>query len=497
MKNRIKEHKGVFIAILLILLVYGIGLVFFSSHAYPNTSLNGQDVGFQHEDEIFAADNAIEAVQVQGEFGEELLVQSEEIEYEPVFVGENQIQQNAFLWPMEIFSSYDYEAEIKSTYNEAKLDFLIKESDFDMDGKPAQDAYIELEANEVVIVPEQIGTKIDGAALADGIIQSFEEGEETLEAKPYYDQPEITADDPDLIAEAEDLEQRYDTSITFDFVDRQYTLGGLELVEMYEEGEDGSLHLNRQALEDWVVDLAVETDTYGRTRTFNATGVGEVEVPPGIYGWQINVDETTDKLVDLLEEGGHVETEPVYNMTAMDRSSNDIGDTYIEVDISRQHLWAYVDGELAFESDLVSGMGDSKWETPLGVDELWSRETNRILEGSSFDTGVPYATPVNYWMPINWKGIGFHDASWRDNFGGQIYQTNGSNGCLNLPAPTAESIYETYSTGTPVVVYKSGKASDSVSTYDEQGELEASSEEASSQENTETQASESSSGENE
>lgn len=44
-------------------------------------------------------------------------------------------------------------------------------------------------------------------------------------------------------------------------------------------------------------------------------------------------------------------------MTAMDRSSNDIGNTYIEVDLSRQKMWYYVDGELYVETDIVSGYG--------------------------------------------------------------------------------------------------------------------------------------------
>ena len=123
--------------------------------------------------------------------------------------------------------------------------------------------------------------------------------------------------------------------------------------------------------------------------------------------------------------------------------------------MSRQHLWAYVDYQLVFESSLVSGMGNTQWSTPIGVNEIWSKEKEVILYGTSFDTEVGYETPVKYWMPINWGGVGLHDADWRDTFGGEIYMGNGSNGCLNLPEATAEQIFNTFPVGTPVIVYES------------------------------------------
>ena len=67
-------------------------------------------------------------------------------------------------------------------------------------------------------------------------------------------------------------------------------------------------------------------------------------------------------------------------------------------------------------------------------------------------TGETYATPVKYWMPFN-GNIGMHDASWRKEFGGEIYRTNGSHGCINLPEEIAETIYGYVEQGFPVVCY--------------------------------------------
>lgn len=68
--------------------------------------------------------------------------------------------------------------------------------------------------------------------------------------------------------------------------------------------------------------------------------------------------------------------------------------------------------------------------------------------------GQGYNTKVSYWMPFN-KNIGMHDASWRNSFGGCIYKTNGSHGCINLPPNKAKEIYSYLDTFFPIIVYDS------------------------------------------
>ena len=63
-----------------------------------------------------------------------------------------------------------------------------------------------------------------------------------------------------------------------------------------------------------------------------------------------------------------------------------------------------------------------------------------------------YETKVTYWMPFN-GGIGLHDANWRSSFGGNIYQTNGSHGCINLPTAAAKEIYDRVYDGIPIICY--------------------------------------------
>ncbi|MCD8015097.1 MAG: L,D-transpeptidase [Lachnospiraceae bacterium] len=59
---------------------------------------------------------------------------------------------------------------------------------------------------------------------------------------------------------------------------------------------------------------------------------------------------------------------------------------------------------------------------------------------------------MTYWMPFA-NGQGLHDATWRSSFGGTLYQTYGSHGCINLPLAAAATIYNTITAGYPIIIY--------------------------------------------
>lgn len=77
---------------------------------------------------------------------------------------------------------------------------------------------------------------------------------------------------------------------------------------------------------------------------------------------------------------------------------------------------------------------------------VYEKQKNRVLRGPG------YASPVKYWMPIK-GGIGIHDARWRSEFGGDIYKTSGSHGCINTPEEEMARLYECAEVGTPVVLF--------------------------------------------
>ncbi len=120
--------------------------------------------------------------------------------------------------------------------------------------------------------------------------------------------------------------------------------------------------------------------------------------------------------------------------------------TYVDVNLGTQKLVYFVNGTPAIISDIVTGNVSRGRGTPTGVFAVYGKATNRTLRGPG------YEAHVNYWMPF-YKGYGLHDAGWRGSFGGSIYQSNGSHGCINMPGTTASALYNSIAVGTPVVIH--------------------------------------------
>ena len=131
---------------------------------------------------------------------------------------------------------------------------------------------------------------------------------------------------------------------------------------------------------------------------------------------------------------------------AKEKGADDIGDTYIEIDMGNQHMYYYVDGTIVIDTPVVTGNASRGWDTPAKVCFVYFKQRNRVLRGAN------YATPVKYWMAVDGH-IGIHDATWRGEFGGEIYKTNGSHGCINTPLEIMTELYDVVETGTPVVMF--------------------------------------------
>ena len=127
-------------------------------------------------------------------------------------------------------------------------------------------------------------------------------------------------------------------------------------------------------------------------------------------------------------------------------------DNYIEVDISDQNIKYRIGENVIVDSNIVTGKQNVS-DTRIGMFEIYSRETARFLTGRDAYGNITYSSYVDYWMPFD-GGIGLHDASWRNEFGGDIYITSGSHGCVNLPLDIAKTIYENSEVGTKVLVHK-------------------------------------------
>ena len=212
-----------------------------------------------------------------------------------------------------------------------------------------------------------------------------------------------------------------------------------------------------QHIEDFVTNqLAPLANTFSDSNEFLPTGkTNTVFVEGGNYGYQLDLEAEIEKLKEDLENHTIISREPCYKITPVSNENYGFGNSYVEIDLTRQKVWVYVNGVLEIDTDCVTGCINKGHETPTGIFTLTYKEENRILKGALLPNGKrEYESFVNYWMPFN-GGIGLHDATWRSSFGGNIYITNGSHGCINLPLEAAKKLYGLITYDMPIIVYKS------------------------------------------
>ena len=127
-------------------------------------------------------------------------------------------------------------------------------------------------------------------------------------------------------------------------------------------------------------------------------------------------------------------------------ANEELGKTYIEVDMGKQMLYYYVDGVLNMDMPVVTGNVNRSRGTPTGIYPVYNKRYHTYLRG------VDYVSYVNYWLGVH-KGVGIHDANWRSKFGDEIYKSDGSHGCINCPYDSVEVLWDVVDIGTPVILY--------------------------------------------
>ena len=269
--------------------------------------------------------------------------------------------------------------------------------------------------------------------------------EVSLEDADVYLKPAITSDNEDLQNKVAMWNKYVGAKITYKFGSARQTLDGDTINTWLSDDGEGNPVLSSSKIVEYVAQMAKERNTAYQPKTLKTT-TGKTVTIKGPYGWKINQDAEASTLRGLIEAGEKQEREPQYSQKAASHDGNDYGSTYVEINLTAQHLYFYKGGSLVVQSDFVSGNESKGWSTPAGAYPLTYKQRNATLKGEN------YSTPVSYWMPFN-GGIGLHDAYWRSSFGGTIYKTNGSHGCINLPPAVAKTIYENISAGTAVLCY--------------------------------------------
>lgn len=458
-------------AAVILLIVYFTGLILYHGKFLPNTYVNNTNIAGMTGDEASAAllstaqKTGITFVPKDGDpitfpaasFGGTTAIPDGSLD-EPA-------EESHGAWFTKLFSKSEYTVKFQESYSEDALASLI--AAYDWGSTPPTDAKIVTNGDgSYSIQPESDGNMVDTAVLSDYAIAQMREGNSVIQMADSncYKKASVTAES---LQSTLDLYNKIGAAdITFDMTDREEMMDpvGTEVLEHstildWVSVQDDEITVDTDKATAWVQEnIADKYDTYaaGYTRTFNSTADGTVELAFGAnstYGWLTNVEQTTQELVDAIKAGGSTTLEPIYDREGFRMHSHAgvdyTGATYIEVDICRQHLWFYVNGSLFLDTDVVTGLAsDPNRLTPPGVFKIRTKIPGQYL-GTYEVEG--YHTWVDFWMPIDNNGIGLHDLA-RSAYGGDIYLTNGSHGCINLPWDMAEKIYNEVTIETPVLI---------------------------------------------
>lgn len=469
-RTRKKSMKKVGIiagSIVGVLAVVYLGIsVFFMSHFYINTEINGHkfsgktvaDVEKYMKEQvqdytltILEKDNQTDTID-----GEDI-----DLEYHENEEIENALKkQNAFLWPSAFFTKNSTKVTVDVSYDEAKLEEQINAlQSVQVEQIPATSAYPKYDGEKFVVEPEVTGTAVNLDVLHEKIHQYISEFQSELDMvkEACYAMPKYTSESPEVQAACDEMNKYLKASITYTMDEN--VVVDKELISTWVTVDaDMKVTFNEDAVRNWLYEFGERYDTVGTTRSITTPWGKTTEVSGGTYGWGIDEDTEFTALTNSIKNGEVVTKEPAYydGQVAASHGPQDWGSTYAEVDLSAQHMWYIVDGGVALESDVVTGVPIPEKETTAGVFNILEKSLNKTLVGEiQPETGKPeYETPVSYWMRITWSGIGFHDATWQPAFGGTLYADGlGSHGCVNMPYDKAGELYNMMPEGTPVIVH--------------------------------------------
>lgn len=450
-----------------ICLIYVAISVYFMSHFFVNTKINGKNFSGKTASDVekYLQTNIKDyKLTILENEGRQDVISGSEIglEYRAGTEAEKLLKdQNGFAWPKAFFTENSRKVSVNVSYNEESLNQRISQlSCLQTEQTPAENAKPEFDGNQYVIKPEVYGNAVDKERLTEQVKVHITEFQPQLDmvATKCYAKPKY-AEDSKEVQEACDAMNKYvNASITYPMNEPVVVDKALISQWLQVDGEM-KVSLNTEAMKQWFTAFGDKYDTQGTTRTFTTPAGKSATVTGGTYGWSIDEDTELVNLQNSILNGEVVTREPAYYAggTAAAHSGQDWGNTYAEVDMSAQHMWYVQNGQVVLETDVVTGEPIPSKITPEGVYSLMWKQPNSVLVGDiNPDTGEPaYRTKVKYWMQVTSSGVGFHDAIWQTAFGGTLYQIpgTGSHGCINMPLDQAGALFNMIEPGTPVIFH--------------------------------------------
>lgn len=458
-----------------ILSLYFFGVSRYREHLFPNTTIGGVDVSNMTADE---ADSALDvsdwSITIHDITGEDVSINQEQAGMSVQVESPEDVlkAQNPYEWPFHVFGNDSQSADRTVSFDTDTLEASLRSLDMvnaDKRTSPVDASYSYDSASHTFsVTPETQGNLVD----ADKLINSVENALDGLN-KPVITitqdmciQPSVVSTNQSLLDAVNTANKWLATNIVYDIDDQDsaVTVDASVIgpwIEITNDNGTFTASLKESAIKTYLAKIGKKYDTNGEKLTITTpTGkTASVSGTESYTGWLTDEDTELGKLEDDIKNGRTDHREFSMKHRANAKTGADVwGTTYIEVDLSTQHLWYVKDGQVAEDFGIISGK--SGYETPDGVSKVYSKETNTVLKSPWKDpeTGEPtYETPIEVGLVISSSGlILIHSAPWQpaSGFGNASYHINGgSHGCVNAPTAQTWDLYNTVPIGTPVVIH--------------------------------------------
>lgn len=443
-KRQLKKRR-IFLTAGVIAAVYFIGFFFFTTHYYPGTKIGDTKIGCRSEVsarkylEKKLSEVTVTVTEPEGE--EKISAADAGLTYTDADVLHSMLKRQkgqVWFWQMKDQHSYD---RLTIRVDQDKLSVFIDSLKCMNPENPVESANASLEYDseqkEYVIKEGSLGNIVEKEHFLKGISEAFLNGQDSvsLQDTTYYKQPRYTSSSQEVLEARKVLNEYLGGTITYQDGKQTEKLSRKEISQCLKCSSDFQVSISKAKVKKFV-----KAQVAG---TFNSV---EGTIPTGLTAWKVDEEKETESVIRTIQSGKKEERKPIYATEGFDKTDSDIEKTYIDVNVSRQKMWYVKDGKVVLSSDVVTGNISTGHGTGTGLYRIAFKQRDHLM--------VKYNSFVHYWMPYNTRvGIGFHDASWRSSFGGDIYRTDGSHGCINMPPAKAEELYGQISAGTLVYIH--------------------------------------------
>lgn len=451
---------------------YGYGVYYFTNHFLPGSFVNGFNCSYMDQEEAETllkkkTEAYVLAVQTRGDGQESISAGEINLAYQSDgSVKKLMHDQKRFLWFLSFGQQSIMEVPSSVSYDEGLFEQSFGALECLKDQVEPADAYIEDTGSGFAIVPEIEGNKVNEEKFRETLITALTTGDPNvnLEEDGCYVNPEIYRDDERLMSDCRQMNELTDVVITYDFGDRKETADRNVIRTWLSRNENQDLVLDSQKIAQYIKTLAEKYDTIGTQRSFVTYNSREITVSGGDYGWQIDQEKETQALFQAVTDKKTQVREPEYQKKAMSRDTNDIGYTYVEINLAAQRLVVYQEGMPVADTGIYAPAG-----TEPGV----------YAVGEMKSPGETEAGTVNYWIPYSQKlGIvdnpsltqeaaGAYSGEILDSailadFGsGETSDTGETadlwggieNTYIQIPEDMAGQVYQNVKQGMPIVIY--------------------------------------------